>query len=277
MKTLTGIFAAAMLSLASVVASYAQEQNPRIFAHRGGRYEFDENTMSAFKSAYEAGYTGFEIDIRMTKDGELVLMHDGKVDRTVNGTGAVEDLTAAQLRSMKTKKGNDIAFLDEFVKWLDGKDGMYVEFEMKTKSEKQYPEERLREYCDKLYKAVKSAKCTNSLLVFTSFDCRSLRYLQFKYPDAVLGLITSKPCSDATIDLCKSMGIKRLAVNMNGSSRAAVKKAHDAGISVVLWPGKKVEDLLLAVYLGSKYICCDIPVQAKEYIGKNCPALDITY
>ena len=54
-------------------AGYAQEQEIRLFSHRGGRLEFDENTMSAFQASYDAGYRGFEIDVRLTKDGKMLL------------------------------------------------------------------------------------------------------------------------------------------------------------------------------------------------------------
>ena len=52
-----------VLMLVSVV-SYSQNHEIRLFSHRGGRLEFDENTMSAFKASFDAGYRGFEIDVR---------------------------------------------------------------------------------------------------------------------------------------------------------------------------------------------------------------------
>ena len=64
-----------VLMLVSAV-SYAQDQEIRLFSHRGGRLEFDENTMPAFQASFDAGYRGFEIDVRLTKDGKLVLFHD---------------------------------------------------------------------------------------------------------------------------------------------------------------------------------------------------------
>ncbi|NLF86295.1 MAG: glycerophosphodiester phosphodiesterase, partial [Lentisphaerae bacterium] len=52
------------------------EEKWQIHAHRGGRSEFDENTLSAFQASYAAGLRGFETDVRMCKDGALVIMHD---------------------------------------------------------------------------------------------------------------------------------------------------------------------------------------------------------
>ena len=61
---------ALLLSVASVPV-LAQSQTVTFFAHRASRFEFDENTLPAFKACYEKGMRGFETDIRMTKDGQL--------------------------------------------------------------------------------------------------------------------------------------------------------------------------------------------------------------
>ena len=67
-------------------------------AHRGDRFNYPENTMLAYRKAAELGVDQIEIDIRITKDGELVIIHDATVDRTTNGTGKVKDFTLAQLK-----------------------------------------------------------------------------------------------------------------------------------------------------------------------------------
>lgn len=72
----------------------------RIVAHRGSRLDRPENTIAAIERAIEAGATAVEIDIRSSRDGKLVVMHDHKVDRTTNGTGRVNDLTWAQLATL---------------------------------------------------------------------------------------------------------------------------------------------------------------------------------
>ena len=61
----------------------------QIFAHRGYSAKYPENTMIAFKEAALAGADGIELDVQLTKDGEIVVIHDDKVDRTTNGTGYV--------------------------------------------------------------------------------------------------------------------------------------------------------------------------------------------
>lgn len=255
----------------------AQTQQVRVFSHRGGRMEHDENTMEAFKASHKAGYTGYETDIRITKDGELIVTHDSKLDRTTNGTGAVEEKTLAELRRLDTKKGNKMLTLDELMDFLKDKPGLYVEFEMKTNPSELYPEEKLPEYVDKLYKKVMAKKPGDAEFIFTSSDTRSLRCMQQRHPDADLLLITSDPVSKATINLCKGLGIKRLGSKMEGTSREAVKLAHKQGLAVSLWPGQSIEDFMLGVYLGADYLCTDIPIRQKEWAEKNAPWINAKY
>lgn len=264
-----------LLVLAAVlmaVSAFAQDQQVRFFSHRGGRMEYDENTISAFEASYKAGYRGYETDIRMTKDGKLVILHDSNLTRTTDSEGVVEQMTEAQIRKAYTKKGHKVMFLDELMDWLDSKgDVTYVEFELKTNPIELYPEDRLREYCDKLYERVMRNKPAGATYLFTSSDYRGLRYLQQKHPGVGMLLITGKPCNDETIALCKAMGINRLGATMDGTSRAAVKKAHEQGLIVSLWPGQSTADAMLGVYLGADFLCTDIPVEVMNFMKTKAP------
>ena len=254
------------------VSAFAQDQQVRFFSHRGGRMEYDENTISAFEASYKAGYRGYETDIRMTKDGKLVILHDSNLTRTTDMEGVVEQMTEAQIRKASTKKGHKVMFLDELMDWLDSKgDVTYVEFELKTNPIELYPEDRLREYCDKLYVRVMRNKPAGATYLFTSSDYRGLRYLQQKHPGVGMLLITGKPCNDETIALCKAMGINRLGATMDGTSRAAVKKAHEQGLIVSLWPGQSTADAMLGVYLGADFLCTDIPVEVMNFMKTKAP------
>ena len=140
--------------LICVAQTFAQNQEIRLFSHRGGRLEHDENTLRAFEASYRAGYRGFETDVRMTRDGALVITHDSSLERTTDGKGVVEQHTRAEIEQLHTRQGNKVLFLDELLRFLHDKPGLYVEFEMKTAPQHLYPSRRLEEYCDKLYEAV---------------------------------------------------------------------------------------------------------------------------
>lgn len=70
------------------------------FAHRGFSGKYPENTMLAFEKAIDAGADGIELDVQLTKDGEIVVFHDETVDRTTNGSGKVKDLTLEEIKSL---------------------------------------------------------------------------------------------------------------------------------------------------------------------------------
>ena len=72
------------------------------FGHRGFSGKYPENTMLAFKKAVEAGADGIELDVHFSKDGELVIIHDEKIDRTCDSTGFVRDYTLLPCFSLLT-------------------------------------------------------------------------------------------------------------------------------------------------------------------------------
>ena len=259
------ILAIALVALMGAAALSAQT---RMLAHRGGKAEQDENTLAAFKATYAAGCHGFETDIHITADGKYVIMHDGLLDRTTTGSGRIEQLSSAYIRTVATKGGEPIPFLEDLLDFFKTCEGLYVEFEMKT-SQEFYPEELLHKYCEDVYAMVTAGKPKDALFVFTSFDPRPLLYLRANHPDAEVMYITGKPCSHETVDLCKALGINRLACTVNASSRESVQYAHKNGLLVSLWPGEKCADSHMAFLMGSDYLCTDIPQELMQYIKEN--------
>jgi glycerophosphoryl diester phosphodiesterase len=246
----------------------AQEKG-LVLAHRGGGHEFEENTMAAFRQSYDAGLRGFETDVRMTKDGEFVLLHDDTLDRTHQATGSVEHKTAAELRNIKSKGGEPLVFLDDLLTFLADKPGFYLELEMKTSNKDLYPDARLDEYCHKLYDIVQARRPTESFYILTSFDERPLRKLKALDPNVDLLLISSGPCNKEIVDRAQSLGVKRIGIHVEGTSRAAVRAAQKAGLRVTCWPGHNVQDYQLAVGLGVDAICTDVPVAIQRWKAKT--------
>ena len=105
-----------------------------VIAHRGEHRAHPENTLPAFQAAIDAGADFFELDVRTTADGRLVLMHDAKVDRTTNGSGAVRQLTFDQIRALDAGVKFDARFagtrvpsFDEALALAHGRIGVYVD------------------------------------------------------------------------------------------------------------------------------------------------------
>ncbi|HWL07005.1 MAG TPA: glycerophosphodiester phosphodiesterase [Planctomicrobium sp.] len=242
------------------------QESTIILAHRGGAFEFEENTMEGFRACYDQGIRGFETDIRMTKDGALVILHDDSLDRTHTGTGPVEEKTAAELKEIRTKKkGQTFLFLEEFLEYFNDKPGVYIELEMKTSNKKLYSDDRVQEYCRKLYQTVESLRPEGSTYVYSSFDERPIRAIHHLDAKAPVSYIAGKPCSTEFIEKAKALGADRIACRLDGTSRTAVLEAHQAGLKVNGWPGRSSQDYLLALGLGIDVHCTDIPLEILKW------------
>lgn len=251
------------------VDSAIGQEKGHLYAHRGGAFEYEENTMEGFRACYEHGLRGFETDVRMTRDGHLVILHDDTLDRTHNATGPVEEKTAAELRSIKTKKGQSFLFLDELLDYLADKPGIYLELELKTSNKKLYPDARAEEMARKIHSVAQSRQPEGSYYIITSFDERPLKAIKAVDADADLLLITGGPCSPEIIKRAQALGIKRIGCRMEGTTRAAVREAQKAGLRVNGWPGHTLQDYHLAVGLGVDGICTDIPVAIQTWKAKS--------
>ena len=83
---------------------------PQIFAHRGAKAVTPENTLPAFQKALDMGVAGIELDVHLSKDGRLVVIHDFTVDKTTNGVGPVRDFAAAELARLDAGTHFDVKF-----------------------------------------------------------------------------------------------------------------------------------------------------------------------
>ena len=114
------------------------EENIFVAAHRGWSAKYPENTMLAFRKAVELGVDQIEMDIRVTKDGQLVVFHDETVDRVTNGTGKVCDFTLAELQQLdagikkgEEHKGAQIPTFRELMEFVKDVPGLTLDLELK--------------------------------------------------------------------------------------------------------------------------------------------------
>lgn len=130
----------AVLKLAATVTVAAQ--SIVAISHRGEHLQHPENTIPAFQEAIRVGADFFEVDVRTTSDGKLVLSHDATVDRCTNGTGQVSAMTFEQIEALDAgiKRGPEYAgtkipAFDEALDLARGKIGIYVDIKNATPQE----------------------------------------------------------------------------------------------------------------------------------------------
>ncbi len=99
--------------------------------HRGASGEAPENTLCAIRRALELGVDGVEVDVHVTCDGELVVIHDATVDRTTNGCGPVVGMTLETVRQLNAGKGEKIPTLWEVIEVVAGRAWLNVELKAK--------------------------------------------------------------------------------------------------------------------------------------------------
>lgn len=90
-----------------------------IFAHRGSKGTHPENTLIAFKEAIKVKADGIELDVQLSKDKELVIIHDGDVNRTTNGSGLIKDLTLNEIKKLDAGSWFDSIYKEEKIPTFD--------------------------------------------------------------------------------------------------------------------------------------------------------------
>ncbi len=164
----------------------------KIWAHRGCSQQYPENTMTAFaKAAQLEGLTGIELDIQMTKDGEIVVIHDERVDRTTDGIGYVRDYTYAELRNLSIETGQRrkerIPSIQEVLDLLQAgmEAGFLLNIELKN-SVIPYPgmEEKIME--------LTARRNLRDQVIYSSFYTMSLQKIRDMDADASVGVLDTK-------------------------------------------------------------------------------------
>ena len=164
----------------------------KIWAHRGCSQRYPENTLLAFeKAAAIQNLTGIELDIQLTKDGQLVVIHDEKVDRTTEGIGLVRDYTLTELKKLHiyadVNPSQEVPTMEEVLDLLEPrcKEGMKINIELKTSV---YPYPGIEE---KIVELIHRRGLQESI-VYSSFYTLSLEKIRLLDVQAEIGILDKK-------------------------------------------------------------------------------------
>lgn len=243
------------------IAQYARRTQPldslRVIAHRGGPRYAPENTLAAFAHAAEAGADMLECDVHLTKDGELIIIHDETLERTTNGTGLVADHTLEELRRLDAGGGERLPTFREYVE-LGQATG--VDLLIELKSPQLYPGVEA-----KVLQALEEAHYLHRSVI-QSFDFDCLRRLRQIDSAARLGALydaqldVSWPPADAEF-VCPMAEMVLLNPGL-------VRTAHLEGRQVFVW-FSRLESPWLYRFLqtfGVDGIIADDPVALRELL-----------
>ena len=232
----------------------------KIWAHRGCSQLYPENTLLAFEKAMNVkNLTGVELDIQLTRDGEIVVIHDEKVDRTTDGFGYVRDYTLKELKQLHIFAGRGadterIPTMKEVIELLLPRmknDGFMINIELKT-SVFNYPgiEEKIVALVDEM--GVKDN------IVYSSFWAESLVNIHAIDHTAKLGVL------DTYVSNClyKAIGLESLWEDVPNGSIAL----HPAGIYMDL-PAEKFKGRDVRAWFGG-HLYPELPTGGKLDVNK---------
>ncbi len=264
----TNVSDVALKSAAASAQKTPAREHPLVLAHRGGRAEYDDNSIGAFADALEHGVLGAETDVRLTKDRQLVVMHDATVDRTTDGHGNVADMTLAEVRKLRLKRsGEKVPTFHELCEVWRGRGDVDIEIEMKLHGDEMSPED-LDLYVNLLHEQAAEALVPGTYL-FSSFSIPTLRRFHELHPEDKLGLICGE-LTEGLIRDAQSVGCRRIAPDWNqATGPIAVAKAHAAGLEVNLWCSNNPFTYDMVKAWGSDVSTSDIPRAIQAYARKS--------
>ncbi len=223
-------------------------------AHRGYSAYYPENTMEAFIKAYEKGFDGVETDVQLTQDGELVLIHDEKINRTSNKKGYVKDKTLKELReynfSYKFEGNHHIPTLKELLEFIKDKD-FIVNIELKT--------DKIH-YLDIEQKVLKLVKAmgVESQIIYSSFYLPSVLKLKELAPEVKIGYLNEYSYKKKYNELLE-YNIKAFHPKYTYLNKKRILELKDKGIVIATWtvPNikeyERLKDLGVDIIISNEY------------------------
>lgn len=193
-------------------------------AHRGGTERYVENTRNAFRNASNVGVRFWETDVQFTADDVPVIMHDSTVDRTTNGSGAVADLTYAQIAALRTADDQNVPALADVIN-DQSVDKAYAFIELKT-----MPTDD--QWATFIAALTSRAGQGGPRPAISSFDPDVLDQVAVRLPTYTRALIQSVGDSDPA-DITPHARI--LLKHHDGITPARITKWTDAGLKVYAW------------------------------------------
>jgi len=235
-------------------------KRPWIIAHRGASAYEPENTLRAFRRAMEQGAELSELDLHLSKDGVLIVMHNATVDQTTNGHGAIRDLTLAELRLLDAGHGEHIPTLPDVIDLVRGRQGLYIE--LKAEGTPQPTVDLLRA----------NAMTAAHQAIVGSFQAELVRETKELAPELSVSLLVG-PVYPAHELIALARAARADYVHLCWETRAPhphqlltpelLRALREAGLGIVLWHEERDDELSVLRTLDVDAICTNTPDKLK--------------
>ncbi|MDX3093257.1 glycerophosphodiester phosphodiesterase family protein [Streptomyces sp. ME01-24h] len=211
--------------------------------HRGVMGVEPENTLRSFVRAEREDMDQIELDLHLSKDGALIVMHDVKVDRTTDGSGPIGDFTLDELRGLDAGHGERIPVFEEVLDAVTKP----IQAEIKDVAAARVLAEVMRE------------RDLAERVEVLSFHDEALAEIRELLPDVRTVLVAGGPMGSEIVTRAQAVGARLVSLSLRRISLALVQECHRAGISVIAWTVNTPADLALARAFGLDGVVTDTP------------------
>jgi glycerophosphoryl diester phosphodiesterase len=225
---------------------------PAVMAHRGNSGVAPENTLAAFARAMETKAEWIELDVHLSADGEVVVMHDDTVDRCTNGSGAIAEMTLAEIKALDAGSWFGVEFAGEKVPTLAEVvalvgDRVRINVEIKSAAD---PMSSL-----KVVEVLKEGGVLEWSMV-SSFGLEALVETRKHWPEGLLALITARA---ADLDVVIEHRLQWFNVGYWEVDEAVMRRAHGAGVKVMIWTMDDPARWKEFAGMGVDMVCTNVP------------------
>ncbi|SEC74402.1 glycerophosphodiester phosphodiesterase [Paenibacillus sp. GP183] len=240
-----------------------EQRRPMIIGHRGAKGEAPENTLASFQMALLQEAQGIELDVHLTKNGDIAVCHDETIDRTTDGSGFIHEMTTSEMKSFdagswfsSSFQGQQIPLLGEVFDLVP--DSIMINVEIKASYDGKM-EERLLDFLRE------RERLEN--VVISSFDHKCVRRVKQLEPDAKVGLLYSTNLIDHA-EYAKMVGVEIYSLHPHYQSfdKADVDKAIAAELAVYCFTVNHIEDMRNMIRCGVSGIITDFPARLAQLL-----------
>jgi glycerophosphoryl diester phosphodiesterase len=225
-----------------------------VVGHRGVAGLMPENTIKGFRYAIELGVDYVECDIHLSRDKQLVIMHDTTVDRTTNGHGAIRDLSAARIRTFDAGEGERVPTLDEVLECVQHE--VHLLIELKGIGVERAAVEAVR------------AHAMEDEVTFSSFSLDRLAAVRAMGNEYRLRAILPNP---SDFELARASDLKAVGIDIRYTHAClrTVEAAHALGLEVLAWNPDSWREQQAMIALGVDGVSSNRPDILLENLGRT--------
>ncbi len=217
--------------------------------HRGAKGFEPENTIISFQKAIDLGCDGIELDVHSSLDGEIIVIHDEKIDRTTNGKGFVNQLTLQELKKFKINEKYEIPTLEEVLESVSY--NLFINIELKNY-------ECVEKVIKIIEKYILEKKFDYTNFIISSFDWNALQQVRFLNDKIQIGVLTATDL-DLAFSFAKFIKAKTINPYFHLLNQENVAKMQEKDFEIYTWTVNEIEDIEKMKSLKVDGIISDFP------------------